>query len=134
MQGRVKDVTRAVKQHDPCLYAQETKPGRIDLYRKNRESLSPPHYLMSLTHNWQAEGRPVDWGIEPIMHRLRAMDLWRDDNFVEQFVADNEKEEMSRERSRKNNVESFLYDFRKQFQKATNEINTSTLEKVKRKD
>lgn len=132
--GRVQNITREVRMHDECLYAQETKPGRIDLYRKNRNGMEPPHYLMSLTDNWQATGRPVDWGVEPILSRLRAMDLWRDDNFVERFVADSEKEDASRERARKNSVESFLYDFRSQFAKATNEINTSTLERVKRKD
>lgn len=127
--GRVDEITRAVSSYDPCLYAQETKPGRIDLYRKNRSGMEPPHFLFSLTDTWQPTGRPVDWGVEPLLNRVRAMDLWRDDKFVERLIADHEKNQESKERDRRNNVESFLYDFKSQFQKATNDINTSTLEK-----
>lgn len=62
------------------------------------------------------------------------MDLWRDDTFVEKLIAQTEKNKESRDRDRRNSVESFLYEFKSQFQKATNDINTSTLEKVTRKE
>lgn len=132
--GRVNEITRAVKSYDPCLYAQESKQGRIDLYRKNRSGMEPPHFLFSLTDTWQPTGRPVDWGVEPLLNRIRAMDLWRDDQFVEKWIAQKEKMDESRDRDRRNSVEAFLYDFKGQFQKATNDINTSTLEKVHRKE
>lgn len=131
---RVDEITRALRSYDPCLYAQNTHENRIDIYRKNRESISPPHFLFSLTDTWQTTGRPVEWGVEPLMNRIRAMDLWRDDQFVEKWIAQHEKAQESRDRDRRNSVEAFLYDFRSQFQKATNDINTSTLEKVHRKE
>lgn len=131
---RVKEITRALRQHDDCLYAQNTHGNRIDIYRKNREAIYPPHYLFSLTDDWQRTGKPVPWGIEPLMARIRAMDLWRDDTFVEKWIEADEKRKASEDRAFKNNVESFLYDFRRQFARATNDVNTSTLEKVARKD
>jgi hypothetical protein len=129
--GRVAEITRAISSYDPCLYAQQTHESRIDIYRKNRESIHPPHFLFSLTDTWQPTGRPVEWGVEPLLNRIRAMDLWRDDQFVEKLLADQEKAQESRDRDRRNSVEAFLYDFKSQFQKATNDINTSTLKKVK---
>ncbi len=127
--GRVADISRALKQHDSCLYAQETKPGRIDVYRKSQFGGHPPNLVFSLTENWLVTGRPVPWGIDVVLNRLKAHDLWRDDRFVERLIEDQEKEEESKTRDFRNNVESFLYDFRRQFQKATNDINTSTLNK-----
>ena len=132
--GRVREITRAVASYDPCLYAQETCAGRIDIYRKNRDAMYPPHFLFALTDTWQPTGRPVDWGVEPLMNRIRAMDLWRDDTFVERWEANHEKLEQGKRRDFGNSVESFMYDFRRQFQRATNDINTSTLNKVQRKD
>ena len=132
--ARVREISNLVKGHDSCLFAQETHPGRIDIMRKNRDGMAPPHFIMALTDTWQPTGTPVPWGSEPILNRLRAMDLWRDDTFVERYIADCEKLEKSRERGMRNSIESFLYDFRSQFQKATDSINTSTLNKVYRKE
>jgi len=132
--GRVQEITKAVKSYDLCLYAQETKPGRIDLYRKNRDGNEQPHFLFSLTDTWQPTGIPVPWGVEPLMNRIRAMDLWRDDKFAETWMAGQEKRKESQDRDRRNSIESFLYDFKGQFQKATNDINTSSLKGLNRKE
>lgn len=127
--ARIKEVTRVVKAHDSSLYAQETNPGRIDIYRKSQFGGQPPHFIMALTDTWQAKGSPVSWGSEVIINRIKAMDLWRDDTFVEKWIAEHEKTEKSKDRDVHNSIESFLYDFRSQFHKATNGINTSLLAK-----
>lgn len=127
-------MNRDLKNYDSCLYAQESRLGRIDIYRKSKYGGALPHLVMSLTDNWNHTGKPVDYGSLVIMDRIRAMDLWRDDGFVENYIKNHEKAKESADRDRKNNIESFLYDFRSQFHKATNDINTSTLEKVYRKE
>lgn len=127
--GRVQDITRELKKHDSCLYAQETRPGRIDVYRKSQHGDHPPHLVMALTDDWGVKGVPVPWGTDVILERIRAHDLWRDDSFVERWIASHEKSEEGRDRDRRNNIESFLYDFRSQFQRATNDVNTSLLKK-----
>lgn len=129
MLTNVKSLTRALKAHDSLLFAQETKPGRVDIYRASQFGSHPPHYVFSLTENWQASGQPVPWGIDVVVNRIKAHDLWRDDTFVERWIESHEKLEASKDRAFRNSVESFLYDFRGQFQRATNEINTSTLSK-----
>lgn len=130
---RVKDITRVLKSYDRCLYAQETKVGRIDIYRKSEFGTSPPHFIFALTDSWTAEGKPLPYGSEVVLNRIKAHDLWRDDAFVERWIAEKEKEKESGERAMRNSIESFLYDFRKPFMKATADINTANLNKVYRK-
>lgn len=132
--GRVREISRAVKAHDSCLYAQETKPGRIDIYRKSQFGCQPPNFIFSLTDDWSPKGRPVPYGSEVVLNRLKALDLWRDDTFVERWIEDHEKIEKSKERSFHNTIESFLYDFRSQFHKATSDINTAGMKKIHRKE
>ncbi len=122
-------ISKAVGNYDACLYAQEMPDGRIDIYRKNRENVSPPHFIFSLTDTWHPSGRKVDWGVEPVLHRIRAHDLWRDDNFVKETVAELEKQPEKDLKEFRNNTESFLYDFRKQFSRTFNDVNTASMDK-----
>lgn len=130
MDWRVREITKAVRDYDRELYAQNTRDNRIDIYRRNRDGMHPPHFLFSLTDTWQPTGRPVDYGVEVVLNRLRAGDLWRDDTYVERWIVEHEKKKESKSRDFSNSVEAFMYDFRRQFARATNGINTSTLEKV----
>lgn len=85
--------------------------------------------VFALTDNWNITGTPVDWGIEPIMARIKAMDMWNRGlrDIIDTMDKETEKVEESKERNMKNNVESFLYDFKSEFAKATKDINTSQL-------
>lgn len=118
--------------HDSLLFAQETKIGRYDIYRKSQFSSQAPHFLFSLTDTWQPTGISVPWSVDVVIERIKAHDLWRDDSFVERYIKELEKEGESKERTRKNNVESFLYDYRSQFAKAFSDVNTSNMEKIRK--
>lgn len=107
------------------LFIQETKPGRFDVYRRSSLGDSLPNFIFSLTDSWQPTGIPVEYGIDVVVNRIKAGDLWRDDQFVENWIAQHEKDVESKDRARNNSIESFLYDFRKQFQRATDSVNTS---------
>lgn len=131
---KAKTLTGYLKRYDSELFAVCNKPPRIDVYRQNRDKLSPPHFIFSLTDTWTASGKPVDWGVEPVIARLRALDLWNSGIGVEHFIEQSEKEKEEELRNFRNNTESFLLDFRRQFAKATDGINTSTLEKLYRKE
>lgn len=130
----LKELTRALRGHDSCLFAQESKLGRYDVYRASKYGEAPPHYVFSLTEDWTVKSRPVPWGTDIVLNRLKAHDLWRDDTFVEQWIKANEAREESQDRARRNSIESFLYDFRSQFHRATNDINTSCLGNTPRKE
>lgn len=140
--GRADVITRAIKLHDRELYCERSGEGKLCIYRKGKrvESYRPddesvlhfvrptPYFVFALTHDWRLAGEPKDWGIEPIMARLKAMDLWNRD--VAGDLIDQEmKEKASLQRDRENTIESFLLDFRKQFARAFNDVNTSTMAK-----
>lgn len=140
---REQTITKALRRYDDKLCAAKDDFGVISLYRNSttydifdwegqKLYVSRPfrHYIMSLTHNWNIRGNPVDWGLEPIMARIKAMDLWQNDRMAIDLEAEHEKVDKSKERDFSNTVESFLYDFRSQFAKATDGINTSTLAKL----
>lgn len=74
----------------------------------------------------------MEWGVDVIINRIKAHDLWRDDTIVDTLNRENEKVKAGEKRDFKNSVESFLLDFRKQFARATDEINTGTLNKTYR--
>jgi hypothetical protein len=125
--SRARTLTKHLKEHDSKLYATNSKDDRIDIYRKSELGCNPPHFLFPLTNDWTVAGRPVEWGIEVVIARIKAHDLWRDDSMAERLIESYEQAEASKERARKNNMESFLYDYRKTFAKATDGVNTSLL-------
>ena len=136
-------ITKELQKHDRLLFCDKSRSGRMDIFRKGwryesylledkavlKRSVFHPHYVFSLTHNWNLNGRPVDWGLEPIVARVKAMDLWNR-NIVEDMIAGYAEDEKCQERTRNNSIESFLYDFRSQFKKTFSDVNTSNLKKT----
>lgn len=129
MGARKKQLERALKLHDSLLFVQETKPGRLDIYRKSSLNCDAPHFVFALTDTWSPEGRPVEWGIDVVLNRIKAHDLWKDDNFVNQVIKDNEAHSESKRRSFRNSVEAFVSEFRRDFARATSDINTANMNK-----
>jgi len=142
MNYRARRLTHFLKTHDPELYARDDGQS-IKVYRRCKEFrleslgyetpvlnlVRNDHLVMSLTDTWGVKGKRVDWGIEPVMARIKALDLWNSNNLADQFFKEEEEHEKQKAKDFSNNVESFLYDFRSQFKKATSDINTSNLNK-----
>lgn len=127
MDSRTREVNRVVSGYDKYLVAQRERNGAIHIYRKTERPADPLHFVTALTDTWGVRGTPRDWGLEVIHNRLVAHDLWKDETVVDRIEAEIKKRDESLERDRKNTIESFLYDFRRQFARATDGINTSSL-------
>lgn len=127
-------INRHLKHYDSCIYATEHKIGRYDIYRKSQFMCQAPHFLFSLTDNWKPEGKSVVYGMDVILDRIKAHDLWRDDSFVENYLKNKEKQDEIKDRDRKNNVEAFLYEFAGKFREATKDINTASMKKLYREE
>lgn len=127
--SRQKYLDRELKLHDSLLSVEETKLGRLDIYRKSSFGCNPPHFIFSLTDNWLPTGRPVEWGVDVVINRIKAHDLWRNETIVDTIEKELEADEKARERHLKNSIEDFMGDFQRQFAKATDGINTGTLDK-----
>lgn len=140
--GRAERITREIQSHDRLLYCERNEAGRLCVYRKSTRyetyhlsddatlvwARPTPYFVFALTHNWKIDGRPVDWGLCPIMARLKAIDLWNRD-LAEEIIQDEEKRIESMARDRRNTTEAFLLDFRRQFAKAFDGVNTANMAK-----
>lgn len=129
----VRHYTKIVQRYDSELFAVSVKPPRIDIQRRSRYGASPPHHIFSLTDDWTPKGKPVEWGSEPILAHLRAIDLWNSGVGVDEVLEHNEKVDEARDRARINNTEAFLRDFRRQFARATDGIRTANMAKIDRR-
>ena len=139
--SRASRVTNEIKKYDSKLFCEKSDDGSFAIYRMTYRyeyhnlgkfgiiSTIPDKFLVfKLTDNWSQRGQPVDWGIEPILNRLKAMDLWKDFTAYDQLKLDEIKYQESKERDRRNSIESFLIDFRKQFVKATDDIRIANMD------
>lgn len=140
--GRAERITSAVKTHDSQLYCERNMEGKLCIFRNGyswenhhladgnllRVLRPTPHLVFALTNNWSIRGEAVDWGIEPVMARLKAMDLWNND-LVARLEEQEIKDEESSARQRQNTTESFLYEFRSQFKKTFENVNTASMAK-----
>ncbi len=89
-----------------------------------------PQFILALTDTWTLQGQPVEWGLEPLAWKLREMDSWRSDQEIKGMRQERERLKGIQANSKRNDLRAQAADMRKDFARATNEINTSTLEKV----
>lgn len=138
--SRTDILTSHVRKIDPLLYCEREHNGMICVYRASKRVeffmyegkkylylVSAPNIILALTDNWSVRGNPVDWGIEPLIHRLQEIDCWNKGRTADDLIDDYEKMQESKDRHRMNTHEAFLRDKRSVFKKAFNEINTSNL-------
>jgi hypothetical protein len=142
--GRAERITREVQAYDRELYCEKNMEGMLCIYRKSKRCESyqledgslltyvrpAPHLIFALTDTWKVTGRPVEWGVVPILQRLKALDLWNRD-IVGELEQAYDNEEAANARKRKNDTESFLLDFRSQFKKTFNDTRIANMDMKK---
>lgn len=143
MDERVRRLSDLVQGYDRDLYAFRASNGMLQIHRKaNRLEASDynqeepqlahlnPQFILALTDTWTLDGQPVEWGLEPLMCKLKEMDSWRSDTEIKGLRRKRERAKEIQANSKRNESRAMAADLRRDFAKATNEINTSTLEKV----
>lgn len=138
--NRVKRLTQEIRKHDSSLFAVRKSDGMVQIHRMKKRydayqweganlfvSRPDPHFVLALTHTWNASGTPVEWGIEPVMTQLRSMDNWANDSHFSDMIKKRERDQESKERSKRNEQIDRAMDARRGFAKATNDINTAGL-------
>lgn len=145
MSGRVRRINEVVSQYDRKLFAQAAGEKVLILRRGDRLEASDfnqsapdlarlnPQLVLALTHNWKVDGKPVEWGLEPLMHQLKSMDSWADPDMYRNMVKKRERDQAEEERALKNDIRARAADMRKEFARATNDVNTASLEKLDRR-
>lgn len=138
--GRTERLENHLKAHDYNLYVSRRegklcvmrKSTRVEYYDVDGVSIGfvrpAPHFIIALTKDWTLRGESVDWGFEPILNHLKAIDLWNRDQ-VKMIEAQQVKDNESADRELANSNESFLKDYRRQFAKTFDWVNTANLDK-----
>lgn len=126
-----KDLAAFVSDDKICVFR---KTKRWVTYSFNGFDFSYPHpqwdYIFALTDTWGLNGKPVLWGIDQIYEHLKEIDARDNPRLMEELEAKHDKAKELKDRRRRNNIEAFCRDWRRSFAKATDGINTSTLEKI----
>lgn len=147
MNAKLRQISRLLKRYDSDLYPKQFADGALGIMRKKRlwdfyrlndgtvlwHGFEADQLVLPITDNWTESGKPVDWGIEPILGQIQKLDAWRDDGDYDRFVKDRERRKENKERERRNEFRALAYDCRREFAQATNEINTSTLDKTEKR-
>jgi hypothetical protein len=141
----IERLNQFVKTYDKMLYIKESK-GMAQLYRKDyrfetydidgmtlRVAVEQPLFILALTDTWKLDGKPVEWGLEPFSEQLKSMDSWTRVNMFEEMVKRRERNEEIEKQSKKNEIRAVAADSRRDFAKATNDINVSSLAKTDRR-
>lgn len=142
--GRTERITRAIQAHDSKLYCAMQNGIRCVFRDARRDEVfeidgvtvinvkPAPHLIFPLTDNFRMTGRPVDWGLEPIMQKLRESDSWSRD-VVGDVLKQEEKSYESKERARDNLIEDFARDARPVIAKATSDVLVHNMPKIDRR-
>lgn len=140
MSEALRRLNRRLKAYDRSLFAIKASNGMMQIYRRpdrielcdyvpsySSEAAIQAQFILALTDSWTLQGSPVEWGIEPVMKMLQSMDSWRDDTQLDQLKKNREQARENKERTLKNELRARAADMRRDFAKATNDINTSNL-------
>lgn len=148
MDMKLRQIAALLNRYDSDLFPKRYLDGSMGIMRKIRRydfhrfdeygfvlwfAKDIDDLILPITHNWLPEGTPVDWGIEPILSKIQETDAWRDDGEYERFCKKRAERKESKKKADKNEFRALAADCRKDFAKATNEINTSNLETVERR-
>ena len=143
--GRVERITRELQSFDHKLFCDKNAEGTLRICRKTLRyelydvdgqemifARPAYHVIFYLTNDWTIRGRDVEWGVLPILKKLRECDSHQRDmaNLVEKQA---EEQEKSNDRFLDNYTEAFCKENRRAFAKETDGIITSNLNKKKDK-
>lgn len=144
--SRVRFIDRVVKNYDHELYAARTSDGIIRILRNGKRFMpfwfsedvllqvlvDSPQFVCALTHNWKTSGRPVDWGSERIVQRLKESDQAAVD-VISKIDEQNKKVDESKRRDFMNKTEDNLREAYSKIKESWGDIRTANMSMDDRK-
>lgn len=127
MRGRIRELNRGLKRYDRRFYARYVGEGMIHICWSDAQVNK---LIMALTDNWTVSGKPVPWGLQPILARIAEIDASQRTDLFDQLRKQREKVAESKERHFQNELEAGLKDGRRAFAKSFDDFNLSTCDKT----
>lgn len=135
-------IEQTIKMHDPLLFLNKNYKGELQVMRESFKmvphdidgktvlvKMPNHHYIMSLTEDWTGKTRPVDWGLEPIIKRIKEIDDWGSESSFERLLKENAKRDEIKSKRFASLTEDAVKEWRKDFKKHTSDILTHSVEK-----
>ena len=126
---RASRLTEIVKRYDKSLYVIRTNE-MLQLWRRElpieigvpTSARPKEHFIFALTSDWTLKGTPVDWGIEPLLSKLKDSDAWRDDSYYSKMMRERYFQDDNKKRREHNNWKALADDCRRDIARASDEI------------
>lgn len=135
-------LNKALKMHNRSLYVRRCKDGVMRVFQAVKQSRV--HWLdettplveyydsewlvCPLTHNWSANGRPVEWGIEPILNHIKFGSPENDSVRSEEFEKQQKHNEWLKESDSKDKHLNAAEDFYDSAKRAWSDIRYSNMD------
>jgi hypothetical protein len=133
---RLRRINRELRSYDRNLFAVQANTGVIHVLRKaekweaadaldieEADKSTRPQFIFATTDDWTQSGSPREWGIEPIMEHLRAMDSWTaSERPLAKIRRNRERLEQETKRAWENTNRAIAADMRRDFARVTNDI------------
>lgn len=145
--SRTKYISRIVRRHDRDLFARRNRQGqvlvlrrskRMDLAYKNETQKiylvqESPQYVFALTDNWNTTGRPIDWGGEVVLKRLKEHDTQANEALLEELEKADTKASEAKEKEFKTQTEDWLADNHSKFKRAFSDVRVSDMDRSEKR-
>ena len=138
-------LNKALKAHDRTLYARQSKDGVVRVYQRTKSWVEiyrdefksvktlcdGEWHVCSLTDTWAANGKPQEWGIEPVMDHIRRNSLEYRDNLLREIEQEQERRSESRARDVRNISEAVAFEMREDMKHAFKDVLTHSMDMSK---
>lgn len=139
----LKSYTRALKNYDRDLFADRNRDGVTCVFRKVKRFVpvcvdqnfrllnltEDRQFVFAVTDTWNLSGRPVDWGIDDVVGRIRRLDFLANKDLFEKLDEENEKLDQIKRKDLRNEMEAYFSDERRRFAKAFDDVLVHSLSK-----
>ncbi len=135
-------LVETLNRFDPSLVVRKDNQGVIGVYRKVKRSESVSFQgnkltyvkdfltpILYSTHDWTRRGQPVQRGALNFLARLQEIDAWSRKAFFEEMERKEKLADESANRAARGAIEDHLLDRRRDFVRATSDINLGTVDK-----
>lgn len=138
--------THELKKYDRNLFCRLEADGFYKIYQKSKRVvyydldgfnvgfvIPDDKFICPLSDNWSVRGRPVEWGILPLMQKIKSMDAANSEAEMYKWKEQEEKSREAKDRHMKNEAEAFASDFRSAIAKDHAYTLTHSLEKTEKR-
>jgi len=144
MDSEVTRLQRIFKRFDKDLTVRRSPDGVARLIQKIKKlkgfdvdgltiycPVEEEHLIFSFTDDFSAKGKPVEWGHEPLFHKMRQIALDRRDALFRELEEESKKKEEKKDRDQFAKFEDIAHETRDIYKKTFSDVLTHSMDKSK---